>query len=256
MGILNITPDSFYDGGKFADQNTILNQVRKMLEEGADFIDVGGYSSRPGAKNISVEEELGRVVPVIELITKNFPEAILSIDTFRSEVARKSIEAGASMINDISGGELDPKMFETVASLKVPYILMHMRGTPETMLTLTEYEDIIKEMVLYFQTKIRQLHLMGVKDIIIDPGFGFAKTIDQNFKILQHLNYFRILGQPILAGLSRKSMIWRTLETSSENALNGTTALNSIALVNGANILRVHDVKEAVECARLVARLK
>ncbi len=255
MGILNITPDSFYDGGKFVSNDFILAQVKKMLDEGADFIDVGGYSSRPGADDLSVDEEISRVVPVIDLITREYPGAVLSIDTFRASVAKEAIDAGACIVNDISGGELDLKMFETVASLKVPYILMHMRGTPQTMSKLAQYDDLIKDVVDYFQIKIRKLRELEVKDIIIDPGFGFAKTIDQNFELLSHLDYLKILGQPILAGLSRKSMIWKSLGTDAEGALNGTTALNAVALTKGASILRVHDVKEAVECQRLIGKL-
>jgi dihydropteroate synthase len=255
MGILNITPDSFYDGGKFVSNDLMLTQVKKMLDDGVDFIDVGGYSSRPGATDISVDEEISRVVPVIEQIIKEYPDAVLSIDTFRASVAKKAIDSGASIVNDISGGELDVKMFETVASLNVPYILMHMRGTPQTMSKLTHYNDLIKDIVDYFQIKIRKLHELEVKDIIIDPGFGFAKTIDQNFELLSHLDYLKILGQPILAGLSRKSMIWKSLGTNAEGALNGTTALNVAALMKGASILRVHDVKQAVECRRLIEKL-
>jgi len=255
MGILNITPDSFYDGGKFKGKDSILAHIGKMLMEGATFIDVGGYSSRPGALDISEAEELQRVLPVIEIIIKKFPQAIISIDTFRSSVASKAIESGASIINDISGGDLDPKMFETIALLKVPCILMHMKGTPQTMKNLTQYDNLVKEVVLYFQKKIQQLQKLGITDVIIDPGFGFAKTIEQNFEFLYHLDYLQILGKPILAGLSRKSMIWKTLNTNAEGALNGTTALNSIALLKGAAILRVHDVKEAVECVKLLEKL-
>ncbi len=255
MGILNVTPDSFYDGGKFTVLDNIRSHVNDMLKEGAMFIDVGGYSSRPGAIDISEKEESERVLPVLELIVKEFPHALVSIDTFRSTIAKHAIEAGASIINDISGGDLDEKMFETVASLKVPYILMHMRGTPQTMKGLTQYDDLIKEMTLYFQEKIQTLHQIGVTDVIVDPGFGFAKTIEQSFEILRHLDAFQVLGKPILAGLSRKSMIWKTLGTDAKGALNGTTALNSIALLKGANILRVHDVKEAVECARLFEKI-
>ncbi|CAN5433159.1 dihydropteroate synthase [soil metagenome] len=255
MGILNVTPDSFYDGGKFTVLDNIRSHVNDMLKEGAMFIDVGGYSSRPGAIDISEKEESERVLPVLELIVKEFPQALVSIDTFRSTIARHAIEAGASVINDISGGDLDEKMFETVASLKVPYILMHMRGTPQTMKGLTQYEDLIKEMIFYFREKIQKLHQIGVTDVIVDPGFGFAKTIEQSFEILHHLDAFQVLGKPILAGLSRKSMIWKTLGTDAKGALNGTTALNSIALSKGANILRVHDVKEAVECARLFEKI-
>jgi dihydropteroate synthase len=256
MGILNLTPDSFYDGGKFKNESAVLAHVKKMIEEGADFIDVGGYSSRPGAIDISEGEELDRVLPVIALITKEFPQCVLSVDTFRSGVARKAVEAGASMVNDISGGEMDATMFQTVASLRVPYILMHMRGTPRTMTTLTDYADLVKECTAYFQNKIVQLQALGVTDIIIDPGFGFAKTTDQSFELLANLDYLQILGKPILAGVSRKSMIWRTLEITAAQALNGTTALNTVALMKGASILRVHDVKEALECARLIKKIQ
>ena len=255
MGILNVTPDSFHHGGKFADEKSVLHHVKKMLEEGADFIDVGGYSSRPGAADIPEEEETARVLPVVKLIHDHFPDAIVSIDTFRSAIARKAVEAGASIINDISGGELDPQMFDTVAALRVPYILMHMRGTPQTMTKLTHYDDLLKEILLHLQEKIHRLHQLGVTDLVIDPGFGFAKTVDQNFEMLHHLEIFKILGQPILVGLSRKSMIWRSLATDAENALNGTTALHAVALKKGANLLRVHDVKEAVECIRLVEKI-
>ena len=256
MGILNVTPDSFYDGGKFTGEEHLLNQVKKMLDEGASFIDVGGYSSRPGAADIAEEEEAARVVPAIQLITKHFPQCIISIDTFRSSIAIKSVEAGASIINDISGGEQDPRMFKTVVSLKVPYILMHMRGTPQTMTTQTAYSNLLKDITDYFHAKIHQLHQLGAKDIIIDPGFGFAKTADQSFELLHHLDYFKILGHPILAGISRKSMIWKTLNTTTEGALNGTTALNTVALLKGASILRVHEVKEAVECINLLEKVR
>ena len=256
MGILNVTPDSFYDGGKFTGEKPVLDQVKKMLDEGASFIDVGGYSSRPGAAEISEEEEAVRVVPTIQFIIKNFPQCIISIDTFRSSTAIKAVEAGASIINDISGGEQDPRMFETVVSLDVPYILMHMRGTARTMTTLTAYSNLLKDITDYFHTKIHRLHQLGAKDIIIDPGFGFAKTAEQSFELLHHLDYFKILGQPILAGISRKSMIWKTLQTTTEGALNGTTALNTVALLKGASILRVHDVKEAVECIHLIEKVR
>jgi dihydropteroate synthase len=251
MGILNVTPDSFYDGKKFNDESSILSQVEKMVKEGADFIDVGGYSTRPGAAEIPLGEELSRVLPVINSIVKKFPEAIISIDTFRAEVARASVEAGASMINDVSGGELDEKMFPTVASLQVPYVLMHMRGTPQTMTQQTSYDNLIKEMIDYFHNKIFLLQNMGVKDIVIDPGFGFAKTVEQNFEILNKLEQFQILGKLILVGLSRKSMIWKTLKSNAEEALNGTTVLNTIALMKSASILRVHDVREAKEVIEL-----
>ncbi len=256
MGILNMTPDSFYDGNKYTDETATLKHVERMMTEGADFIDVGGCSTRPGANEISVDEELKRVLPAIEMIRKKFPEANLSIDTFRAAVAKRAVEAGAMMINDISGGELDAEMFETVASLKVPYVLMHLRGTPQTMTTLTEYDNLIKEMIDYFHQKIFQLHQLGVKDIIVDPGFGFAKTVEQNFELLNWLDHFQILGKPLLVGLSRKSMIWRTLKTNSEGALNGTTALHVVALLKGASVLRTHDVREAKEVIMLLQHLR
>ncbi|MBY0434749.1 MAG: dihydropteroate synthase [Cyclobacteriaceae bacterium] len=256
MGVLNITPDSFYDGGFFENQKKALQQVEKMLAEGADIIDVGGYSSRPGATDISEAEETSRVIPVITDIISTFPSAIISIDTFRSAIASQAIDAGASIINDISGGEQDPNMFATVARLKVPYVLMHMKGTPQTMTTLASYDNLIRDMVQYFQQKIAQLHALGVTDIIVDPGFGFAKTVEQNFEILNHFDHFKILGQPLLAGLSRKSMIWRTLKIQPQEALNGTTALNTVALQKGASILRVHDVKEAMEAIQLTSYLQ
>ena len=227
-----------------------------MQRDGADVIDVGGYSTRPGAKEISGGEELERVVNAIRIILKAFPESILSVDTFRSSIAKAAVMEGACMINDISGGELDEKMFDTVAYLQVPFVLMHMRGTPQTMSSLSQYDNLLKDITVYFHKKINRLHELGVNDIIIDPGFGFAKTVEQNFELLKNLNYLKILGKPILAGLSRKSTIWRTLETSPEESLNGTTVLNTVALLNGANLLRVHDVREAVECIRLFAHLK
>jgi len=247
MGILNVTPDSFYDGGRLPDEESLLLQAKTMIDEGAALLDIGGYSTRPGAADISEAEESGRVVPAIRAIVKNFTTTPVSVDTFRSGVARTAVEAGASMVNDISGGSLDPNMFETIADLKVPYVLMHMRGNPQTMSKQTQYENLVKEMALYFSKKLEALLRLGVKDIILDPGFGFAKTADQNFEILQHLDYFKIFRLPILAGLSRKSMIWKTLQTDPSNALNGTTALNMMALSKGASMLRVHDVKEAVE---------
>ena len=256
MGILNVTPDSFYDGGRYEEEKSIIGKVEKMLSEGADLIDVGGYSTRPGAAEILEAEEQKRVVDAIRIILNAFPQVVLSIDTFRSGVARAAVEAGASLINDISGGELDQKMFETVAALQVPYVLMHLRGTPQTMTQLTQYDNLIKNITDYFHRKLESLHRLGVKDILIDPGFGFAKTVEQNFELLNHLDYLQILGKPILVGLSRKSMIWRTLETNAEGALNGSTALHTLALLKGAGILRVHDVKEAVECIRLIGRLE
>ena len=255
MGILNVTPDSFYDGGRYTEKQSILDQTEKMLQEGADLIDVGGYSTRPGAGDVSSDEEMNKVVAAIRLIMKEFPNAVLSVDTFRSSVARAAADEGAVMINDISGGELDKEMFDTVASLNIPFVLMHMRGTPQTMAQLSQYDHLMKDITDYFHPKIARLNELGVKDILIDPGFGFAKTVEQNFEVLKNLNYLRVLGKPILAGLSRKSTIWRTLETNPEGSLNGTTVLNTVALLNGANLLRVHDVREAVECIRLVGHI-
>ncbi len=256
MGILNVTPDSFYEGSRTQTDRELLDRADTMIKDGADFLDIGGYSTRPGAATISEEEEIRRVMPAIRLLTQHFPAVPLSIDTFRASVARKAVESGASLVNDISGGEADSKMFETVAELGVPYILMHMRGTPETMATLTHYHHLLKDITTYFDNRISKLRNLGVRDIILDPGFGFAKTVDQNFELLNHLGWFRIFGLPLLAGLSRKSMIWRTLASTPEAALNGTTGLNMLALNNGASILRVHDVKEAVECIALYQKTK
>lgn len=256
MGILNVTPNSFYDGGKFADEKALLNQVEKMLNEGATFIDIGGYSSKPNAEFVSEEEELQRVIPIITTVTQKFPETLISIDTFRSKVAKESIENGAAIINDISAGNLDENMIKTVAELQVPYIMMHMKGTPQTMQSLTQYENIVKEMIFYFSEKVAQAKSLGINDLIIDPGFGFAKTLEQNFEVLNKLELFQMLELPILAGISRKSMIYKTLETDAQNSLNGTTSLNTISLMKGAKILRVHDVKEAVECVKLYNLLK
>lgn len=251
MGILNITPNSFFDGGKYKDESIILNRVEKMLNDGASFIDIGAYSSKPGAEFVSEEEELARLLPVLELILLKFPEILLSIDTFRSEVAKKCIENGAAIINDISAGLLDGKMIETISKLQVPYIMMHMKGNPETMQSLANYEDVVKEMMFYFSERINKARSFGLNDIIIDPGFGFAKTIEHNYEIMQKLDFFSILELPVLVGISRKSMIYKVLENTPEEALNGTTILNTIALQKGANILRVHDVKEAVECIKI-----
>ncbi len=256
MGILNVTPDSFYDGNRYTTEASISRQVEKMVNDGATFIDVGAYSSRPGAHDVPQDEEVKRSVEAIEIIKRNFPNTLISIDTFRSEVAKIAVQEGASLVNDISGGALDQKMFSTVAQLKVPYILMHMRGNPKTMTKQTEYSNILKDIVDYFHVKVSQLHQLGVKDIIIDPGFGFSKTALQNFELLNHLEHFKILNKALLVGLSRKSMIWKTLQTNPEDALNGTTSLNTIALVKGASILRVHDVKEAMETIKLVSSLK
>jgi dihydropteroate synthase len=255
MGILNLTPDSFYDGGKFDSDKNVLLQVEKMLADGATFIDVGGQSSKPNATLVSVEEEMNRVLPKIDLILKNFPETIISIDTFNSQVAQAAIENGAAMINDISAGSLDDKMMETVSQLQVPYIMMHMRGTPQTMQQQTNYDDLVKEILFYFSEKVAKARSFGINDLIVDPGFGFAKNIEQNFELLNKLELFQMLELPVLAGVSRKSMIYKTLNTDAENALNGTSVLNTIALTKGANILRVHDVKEAVECVKLYDKL-
>jgi dihydropteroate synthase len=255
MGVLNVTPDSFYDGGKFDSEKLILAQTEKMLHDGATFIDVGGYSSRPGAEEIPASEEIRRISSAIQVIVKKFPEAIISIDTFRTEVAHVAIQEGASMINDVSGGTLDPEMFRLAAKADVPYVLMHMRGNPKTMTGLSQYNNVLKEVIDYFHNRIYQLHALGVKDIIIDPGFGFAKNIGQNFKLLQSLDHLKILDKVILVGISRKSMIWKTLSTTPEKALNGTTCLNTIAILKGANILRVHDVKEAAEVCTLISSI-
>ena len=256
MGILNITPDSFYDGGRFKDEVSILNQVDKMLTEGATFIDVGAYSSRPGAKHISEQEELKRIVPVINLLIKKYPEIIISVDTFRSKIAKETIHAGAAIVNDISGGNMDTKMFQTVADLQVPYILMHMLGTPQNMQQNPVYNDVIKDIISFFASKIYTLHELKLNDVIIDVGFGFGKTVNHNYQILKDLELFKILDAPILAGISRKSMLYKTLGVSAKEALNATTSANTIALLNGANILRVHDVKEAVEAVKIVNQLK
>ena len=255
MGILNITPDSFFEGSRTQSEKEILTQAEKMLTEGADILDLGAYSSRPGATDISVEEESQRLIPAVKLIVKHFPEAVISVDTFRASIAKKAIESGAHIINDISGGNLDQEMFKTVGKLGVPYILMHMKGTPQTMKDLTDYVDLCSEIKLYFSEKIAQLKQVGVKDIVLDLGFGFAKNIPQNFELLKQLADFRTLGFPILAGLSRKSMIYKTLDIDANEALNGTTVLNTIALLNGASILRVHDVKEAREAILLINKI-
>ncbi|KOY86491.1 dihydropteroate synthase [bacterium 336/3] len=247
MGILNITPDSFYDGGKYLSENDILEQAEKLILQGADILDIGGYSTRPNAQEVSEKEEINRVIPAIQMIKKHFPATILSIDTFRADVAKEAIENGADIINDISGGQLDDKMFEIVANLQVPYILMHSRGNPQTMNQLTHYENILLEILHFFEKRIQKLHILGVKDIILDLGFGFAKTKEQNFYLLKHLSYFKTLNLPLLVGISRKSMIYKTLDVTPEQSLNGTSVLNTFALSQGAHILRVHDVKEVNE---------
>ena len=256
MGILNLTPDSFYDGGSYKNEADIIAQVKQMLDEGATFIDVGAYSSRPNADHVSESEELARILPVVELLIKTFPDVIISVDTFRSGVAKLCIEAGAALINDISAGQLDPLMLETVGKLKVPYIMMHMLGTPQTMQQHTNYKDLIKELLFYFSERIALAKQHGIIDIIIDPGFGFSKTLQQNFELLDELELLQIADLPMLVGASRKSMIYKTLEISPQEALNGTTVINTISLQKGASILRVHDVKAAMECISLVNALK
>ena len=256
MGILNVTSDSFYDGGFYDNQKKVLDQVEKMINDGACIIDIGGYSSRPGADNISPDIELARVLPIVKLIKERFSKILISIDTFRSEVAKQCVENGADIINDISGGSLDSKMFETVAKLNVPYIIMHMRGNPSNMMDKTDYENIIEEIKNYFSKKIELAKSFGINDIIIDPGFGFSKTTKQNFDILKNLTSLNNLDKPLLVGISRKSMIYKTLNLSPIDSLNGSTVLHTISLLKGANIIRTHDVKEANECIRLVNELK
>lgn len=256
MGIINATPDSFYDGGKNSELSNALKNVEKMLADGADFVDIGGYSTKPGAKDVDLEQELKRVIPIIEQVAVQFPEAIISIDTFRSQVAKQAVEAGATIINDVSGGNLDSNMFATISQLKVPYILMHMRGTPATMQYLNTYTHLIKDIIKELSEKLARLRQLSVNDVIIDPGLGFAKSIAQNYEILKNLAYFDCLECPLLVGLSRKSMIYKTLRVKSSEVLNGTTALNMAALMSGANILRVHDVKEAVETVKLFNKLQ
>ena len=255
MGILNVTPDSFFSGSRKETEKEIDERIQMILSEGGTMIDLGGYSSRPDASPVNEEEEMRRLSTALELLNRHYPNAIISIDTFRSEIARRCVEEyGAAIINDISGGQLDDNMFDVIAQLQVPYILMHMRGTPQTMQQQTEYDDFIGEMLLYFAARVRQLHLAGVNDIILDPGFGFSKTLDQNYQLMHHLKEFALLDLPMLVGISRKSMIYKFLETSPEESLNGTTVLNTIALLNGANILRVHDVKAAKEAVSIVSK--
>ena len=255
MGILNVTPNSFFDGGKYKTESVILSQVERMLTDGATFIDVGAYSSKPSAEFVSEKEELNRIVPVVNLILEKFPDCLISIDTFRSEVAKVCLENGAAIINDISAGNLDDKMLETIAKYNVPYIMMHMRGTPQTMPTMANYDNIVKEMLFYFSERVAKARSYGINDLIIDPGFGFAKTLEQNYEVLQKLELFEMLELRLLAGFSRKSMIYKTLHSTAEEALNGTSVLNTIALTKGAKILRVHDVKEAMECVTLFNKL-
>ena len=255
MGILNVTPNSFYDGGKYKNESEILSQVEKMLVDGASFIDIGAYSSKPNAEFVSEQEEISRIIPVIDLVLKHFPDTMLSIDTFRNEVAKVAIENGAAIINDISAGNLDDKMLEVIGKYNVPYIMMHMRGNPQTMQTLTNYEDIVKEMLFYFSERVAKARTFGINDLTLDPGFGFAKTIDQNYEVFQKMELFKMLELPLLVGISRKSMIYKTLDSTIEKAMNGTTVLNTLALTKGANIIRVHDVKEAAECVTLFNKI-
>lgn len=256
MGVINLTPDSFYQQSRKNEPSQILDTAGKMLDQGADILDIGAMSTRPGAEIISEAEELKRLLEPLKTLRKTYRHAIISIDTFRSQVARAAIEAGADMINDVSGGELDKSMFKAISELQVPYILMHMRGTPQNMALQNQYSKLMDELVVYFMNKITELHKLGVNDIIIDPGVGFSKNIDQNFELIARLNDFKTLGKPILAGISRKSFIYKTLGTDAENALNGTTALHMLCLINGANLLRVHDVKEAAEVRSLFLKMK
>lgn len=257
MGVVNVTPDSFYDGGKMEDEKVMLTAVEKMVEEGATIIDVGGVSTKPGSQVISTKTELERLLPAVESIRGHFPDTIISVDTFRSWVAVKVIdEIGPIIVNDISGGTLDAKMFETIGKFRVPYILSHIQGTPLTMQENPHYTDIIKEISTYFSEKVKQLTKLGVTDIIIDPGFGFGKNIDHNYELLNRLDSFKVYQLPVMVGLSRKSMIWKALEIEPESALNGTTVVNTLALMGGADILRVHDVKEAVEAIKIFCEIK
>lgn len=257
MGIVNVTPDSFYSGSRFTSDRSLLSAVEKMLKEGADIIDIGGYSSRPQAENISPNDEMNRLGNALEIILKKFPETLISVDTFRSNVARFAVNNfNVALINDIGGGTLDDLMFESIADLGVAYVLMHIKGSPQNMQNHTNYEDIVSEVMFFLQKRIAQLHLLGVNDIIADPGFGFAKTTEQSYVLLSKLSYFKALNVPILAGLSRKSMIYKLLEINPKEALNGTTAANMLALMGGASLLRVHDVKEAREAIRIFNQIE
>ena len=256
MGIVNITPDSFYDGGKHHSEQELLANVSQMLDEGAHILDLGAYSSRPGAEHVNEKEEWNRLRPALQLITYHHPEAIISVDTFRASIAKKAIEHGAHIINDISGGNMDEQMFSTVAELDVPYILMHMQGTPQTMQKNPTYKDLMTDVIHELSVKVNQLQSLGVHDIIIDPGLGFGKTLDQNYSLIKHIEEFKILGHPVLIGASRKSMLYKLLDCTPQEALNATTSINTIALLNGANILRVHDVKAAQEAIKIVNQYK
>lgn len=257
MGILNVTPDSFYAGSRKQTEAAIIDRIETILREDASIIDVGGYSSRPDAAEVSETEEMQRLEMALQPLLQHYPDVVVSVDTFRSSVARQCVEKyGVSMINDISGGELDERMFDTVAQLRVPYIMMHMRGTPQTMQQQTDYEDVTADLFKYFSKKLERLFRLGVNDVILDPGFGFSKTLTQNYELMRHLGDFRILGLPLLVGVSRKSMIYKLLETTPEESLNGTTVLHAYALLQGADILRVHDVRAAKEAIRIVQQLK
>lgn len=257
MGILNVTPDSIFAGSRKRTEAEIAARIEEILAQGGDWIDIGGYSSRPDATPVTADEEMRRLELGLEILSRDYPSVPVSVDTFRADVARCCVEKyGVAMINDISAGELDPEMFRTVADLKVPYIMMHMRGTPQTMASLTDYTNLVDEIMLYFAEKVRQLRLMGVSDLILDPGFGFSKTLEQNYELMAHLREFGIFDLPILVGISRKRMIYQLLGGTPEESLNGTTALHTYALLNGADILRVHDVKEAVEAVRIVQKIK
>ena len=252
MGILNLTPDSFYDGGRNKSKARILKKVERMLEEGATFIDIGGYSSRPGASDVEESEEAKRVLPIVEALLAEFPEILISIDTFRSTIVIESVARGACMVNDISGGNLDPRMFETISKLQIPYILMHMPGNPKTMQKNTHYENLILDITYYFSKKISELRALNVNDVIIDVGFGFGKTLQQNYELLKNLEHFKFLNVPILSGISRKSMLYKVLNTTPQETLNATTVANTLAVLNGSDILRVHDVREAVETLKIL----
>ncbi len=257
MGILNVTPDSFYAESRVAGEENILNRVNQILQEGGSMVDIGAYSSRPGADEVSTEEEMRRLREALTVIRREHSDIILSVDTFRADVAKMCVEEyGVQIINDISGGMLDPDMFKTVARLGVPYILMHMRGNPKTMQQLTQYNSFVKDVFIYFAEKLQELRDLGQKDIILDPGFGFGKTLDQNYELMQHMNEFKMFDLPVLVGISRKSMIYKLFGTTPQESLNGTTALNTYALTQGAHILRVHDVKQAVEAVQIVDKIR
>jgi len=255
MGIINVTPDSFYEGSRCDDADAVFRQTERMLKDGADIIDIGAQSTRPQATLLSMEEELSRLAGIVDVVTDKFPEAVFSIDTFYSKVAEICVAAGAAIINDVSGGQMDPNMIQAVAKLSVPYVCMHMRGTPQTMQQLNDYDDVTKSVIDYFIVKTDECNKAGINDVIIDPGFGFSKNISQNFQLLNNLDKLKMLDRPILVGLSRKSTIYKTLGVTAEQALNGTTVLNTVALMKGASILRVHDVKEAKECVTLYSHL-